>query len=236
MPLSDGWSVPEDIARRWNRAGARLAILVNPHAPSGRLTLVDKLAAIARAFDGVLVIDEAYVDFVDPAIAHDTVNLVRECDNVLLLRTMSKGYSLAGLRLGYGIGSPSLVAPMVLKTKDSYNVDVVVQRLGEAALRHQEEAAASWEFVRAERRRMARELSARGLACAPSQANFLLATMTSRPSGAARRLLQRLADEEVFVRWFDQERLRDSLRISIGTAEENDALLAALDRLLPRVS
>ncbi|WP_404286857.1 pyridoxal phosphate-dependent aminotransferase [Microvirga sp. RSM25] len=231
VPLADDWSVPADIARRWNRAGARLAILVNPHAPSGRLTSVGELAAIARAFEGVLVIDEAYVDFVDPGMAHDGIALVRECDNVLLLRTMSKGYSLAGLRLGYGIGSPGLVAPMVSKTKDSYNVDVVAQRVGEAALRQRGEAAVSWEFVRAERSRMARELSARGFACAPSQANFLLATMTSRPSGTAPRLLRGLADAGIFVRWFDQDRLRDSLRITIGTTAENDALLAALVRV-----
>ncbi|QRM31434.1 histidinol-phosphate transaminase [Microvirga sp. VF16] len=232
VPLDDDWSVPGDIARRWNRAGARLAILVNPHAPSGWLTSVADLAEVARAFRGVLVVDEAYVDFVDPAAGHDTIRLVRECGNVLLLRTMSKGYSLAGLRLGYGIGSPGLVTPMVSKTKDSYNVDVVAQRVGEAALRHQGEAAASWAFVRAERNRMARELTARGFTCAPSQANFLLATMTARRFGTAPRLLRELAAEGIFVRRFDQDRLRDSLRISIGTTAENDALLRALDRLL----
>jgi histidinol-phosphate aminotransferase len=236
VPLADDWSVPADIARQWNRAGARLAILVNPHAPSGRLTAAQELAEVARTFKGVLLIDEAYIDFVDPGIAHDTIALVREVDNVLLLRTMSKGYSLAGLRLGYGIGSPGLVSPMLSKTKDSYNVDVVAQRVGETALRHNWEAAARWAFVREERSRMARELSVRGLICAPSQANFLLATMTSRPPGTARRLLRELADEGIFVRWFDQERLRDSLRISLGRAAENDALLAAFDRLLPQPS
>jgi histidinol-phosphate aminotransferase len=66
VPLEDDWSMPEDIARRWTEAGARLGILVNPHAPSGRLAAADEVAAIARAFEGVLVIDEAYVDFVDP--------------------------------------------------------------------------------------------------------------------------------------------------------------------------
>jgi histidinol-phosphate aminotransferase len=108
---------------------------------------------------------------------------------------MSKDYSLAGLRLGYGIGSPGLVAPMLSKTKDSHNVDAVAQRVGEAALRHQVEAAAIWNFVRGERERMAWELSARGFACASSQANFLLARMTSQIAGTARRLLQRFADE-----------------------------------------
>ncbi len=116
VPLNDDWSLPPTTADRWKKAGAKLAILVNPHAPSGRLTLAQELAGVARAFRGVLVIDEAYIDFVDPAMRHDTIHLVRECDNVLLLRTMSRGYSLAGPRVGYGIGTPGLVAPMVSKT------------------------------------------------------------------------------------------------------------------------
>jgi histidinol-phosphate aminotransferase len=145
---------------------------------------------------------------------------------------MSKGYSLAGLRLGYGIGPPHLIAPMLSKTKDSYNVDVVSQKVGEAALRHQAEAATSWAIVRAERIRLARELSARGFVCAPSQANFLLATVTPWNLGRAERLLGGLAAEGIYVRWFDQKRLRDSLRISIGTAVESDILLSALDHLL----
>ncbi|KLK90612.1 histidinol phosphatase [Microvirga vignae] len=231
VPLHADWSAPADIPRRWNKARAKLAILVNPHAPSGRLTSVDELAAIARAFKGVLVIDEAYVDFVDPEISHNTIGLVSEFDNVLLLRTMSKGYSLAGLRLGYGIGSPGLIAPMLSKTKDSYNVDAVAQKLGEAALRHRAEAVRTWEYVRAERSRMVRELSARGFACAPSQANFLLATVPGS-SGTAEGLLRRLAGEGIFVRWFNQDRLRDSLRISIGTQDENSALLTAVDGLM----
>ncbi len=110
-------------------------------------------------------------------------------------------------------------------------MDVVAQRVGEAALHHQAAAAASWEFVRTERSRMVRELTARGFTCAPSEANFLLATVTGKPSETAPRLLRELANDGIFVRWFDQDRLRDSLRISIGTTAENDALLAALDRL-----
>jgi histidinol-phosphate aminotransferase len=230
VSLSADWSAPADTARRWNKAGAKLAMLVNPHAPSGRLASLGELAEVAQVFKGVLVIDEAYVDFVDPTIAHDTIHLVREYDNVLLLRTMSKGYSLAGLRLAYGVGSPGLIAPMLSKTKDSYNVDAVAQKVGEAALRQRQEAAASWAFVREERLRLAAELMTRGFICVPSQANFLLVTVPGL-SGTAERLLRRLAGEGIFVRWFDQDRLRNNLRISIGTKNENNALLAALDRL-----
>lgn len=226
VDLADDWSIPGDIAARWNAAGARLAMLVNPHAPSGRLAAPAEIAAIAQAFDGVLLLDEAYVDFIDPARGYDSIPLVRELPNVLLLRTMSKGYSLAGLRFAYGVGAPALVAPMLTKSKDSYNVDAVSQALATAALRHRDEAAKTWAAVRAERDRVQAALAARGFAAPASETNFLLASV---PGGDARALYRTLAEAGIYVRWFDQDRLRDKLRISIGTPQENDALLAALD-------
>jgi len=228
VPLADDWSLPVGIAERWNEAGARLAMLVNPHAPSGRLSPPAEIFEIARAFRGVLLLDEAYVDFIDPARGYDSIPLVRELPNVLLLRTMSKGYSLAGLRFAYGIGAPALVAPMLTKSKDSYNVDAVAQTLATASLRHRDEAAKTWEAVRVERDRVRAALAQRGFAAPESETNFLLASV---PGGDGRAVYRALADAGIFVRWFDQDRLRDRLRISIGTPEENDALLAALDAM-----
>lgn len=228
VPLADDWSIPDGIADRWNAAGARLAMLVNPHAPSGRLTPAAEIAAIARAFNGVLLLDEAYVDFIDPARGYDSIPLVRDLPNVLLLRTMSKGYSLAGLRYAYGIGAPDLVAPMLTKSKDSYNVDAVAQVLATASLKHRDEAARTWAAVRGERERLRAALAERGFDAPPSETNFLLAAV---PGGDARAVYRALADSGIYVRWFDQDRLRDKLRISIGTPEENDALLAALDAI-----
>ncbi|WP_215908778.1 pyridoxal phosphate-dependent aminotransferase [Phreatobacter stygius] len=230
-PLADDWSLASGSAAVWNAAGARLAILVNPHAPSGRLSSAAELAAVAAAFRGVLLIDEAYVDFVDPARGHDTLALIRDLPNVLLLRTMSKGYSLAGLRFAYGIGAAPLIAPMLTKTKDSYNVDAISQRLAETALRHHGHAAEGWATIRAERARLARELGARGFDCAASETNFLLATAAHETAGGAEALYRGLAARGIFVRWFDQDRLRHRLRITIGTPDENDALLAAVDAL-----
>lgn len=228
VPLADDWSVPADLARRWNDAGIRLAMLVNPHVPSGRLAPVAEIAEIAKAFKGVLLLDEAYVDFIDPDRGYDSTPLVRDLPNVLLLRTMSKGYSLAGLRFAYGLGSPTLIQPMLTKTKDSYNVDAVAQALATASLRHRDEAAKTWQAVRSERTRMTEALTTRGYACPPSQTNFLLADV---PGGNAPSVYRTLAEDGIYVRWFDQDRLRDKLRISIGTPQENDALLAALDRI-----
>jgi histidinol-phosphate aminotransferase len=227
VPLNADWSLPRDYAAKLNAADCKLAFIVNPHAPSGTLTKVEDLARIATEFKGVLLIDEAYIDFVDPELNHRAVPLVNEFDNVLLLRTLSKGYSLAGLRFGYGIGSAGIIDPMLGKTKDSYNTDAVSQKLAAAAIASRADAAKTWQAVRSERTRVVRELAAMGLPCPPSQSNFVLAHHAD-----ARGLYESLKARRIYVRYFDQDPLRDRLRITIGTPAQNDALLGALRSLL----
>lgn len=238
--LQDDWSMPADFAAQLNACGAKLAFIVNPHAPSGLLTPVAQLQEIAANFNGVLVIDEAYVDFIEPGQHYDAVPLIKRFDNVLILRTMSKGYSLAGLRFAYGIGASSLTSPMLHKTRDSYNTDMISQILAAAALRDRATAALSWDKVRAERTRVVAALSTLGFECAPSQSNFLLATV---PQGdtryenselMAREFYQRLKDDGILIRYFDQPRLHDKLRITIGTFEENQKLLHFLASYLSK--
>ena len=234
IDLQDDWQMGPNYADALNTSGAKLAFIVNPHAPSGLLTPVRQLRQIAQKFSGVLVIDEAYVDFVDPEHNYDAVSLVREFDNVLILRTMSKGYSLAGLRFAYGIASEKLIAPMLYKTRDSYNTDFISQALATAALADRAEAAQSWRKVREERVRVEQALNSLGITCAPSQSNFLLAQLPDsdkRYESAeilARECYQRLKDDGILVRYFDMPRLRDKLRITIGTAQENSRLLQQL--------
>ncbi len=227
VPREDDWSLPGDFAERMNVAGVPLVFVVNPHAPSGRLAGVDQLAGIADQLNGVLVVDEAYVDFVDPDLGYDGVELVRQHENVILLRTLSKGYSLAGLRFGYGIASEGLIEPL-LKTKDSYNTDAIAQRLARAALEHRDEAAATWRKVRDERARVAAALAEIGFEVPVSQSNFVLATVPAGFAGGARSVYESLKRGRIFVRYFEQDRLRDKLRITIGTPEQNNALLDAL--------
>jgi histidinol-phosphate aminotransferase len=197
------------------------------------LLTVEVLDAIAASIEGVLLVDEAYVDFVDPSRRHDAVSLVRRHDNVLLLRTLSKGYSLAGLRLGYGIGASSLIAPMLEKTRDSYNVDAVAQRLAKAAILDRAYAASTWERVRSERERTRAELIALGFAVPPSESNFVLATAPSNGPTAA-TLHDALETRGILVRYFAATRLDDKLRITIGTRAQNDRLLERLTDLLRR--
>ena len=229
-PFANGWDLPADFGARMNAAGAQLVCVVNPHAPSGALFDVDRMRSLAAELDGVLLIDEAYVDFVDPDLGHDCTPLVREFDNVLLLRTLSKGYSLAGLRCGYGIGSAGLIEPMLTKTRDSYNIDAIAQRLAEAALGDRAYAQDTWRRVRMERSRLAAALAELGFSTPPSHSNFLLARVPTGQDGSA--LMQALRARHILVRWFDSDGLRDCLRITVGTPAENDTLLAALGELV----
>ena len=232
VDLNDHWEMPENFAELMNEADVPLTFIVNPHAPTGRLESVERLSRIAEALDGVLLVDEAYVDFVDPELGFDTTELVRRHDNVLILRTLSKGYSLAGLRFGYGLGAESLIDPMQAKAKDSYNKDIVGQRLATAALGARSEAAESWAKVRAERVRVSEALAGFGIESLPSQTNFLLAQVPEDLAGGAAAIYQALKAREIFIRYFDMDRLRDKLRITIGTPEENDALLDALREIV----
>lgn len=232
LPLGDDWELPEDAAERLNAAAAKLTCLVNPHAPSGHLTDASRLEDVARALDGVLLVDEAYVDFTDPALGYDLTPRVRAQPNLLLLRTFSKGYSLAGLRLGYLLGHEALIRPMLEKTRDSYNVDAISQALGEAALGDRDYAADTWRRVREARRGLRDGLGQLGLPCPDSQSNFVLAQVPATARRTARELYLALKRRGILVRHFDAPRLADRLRVSVGTPEQNQRLIAALGELL----
>lgn len=223
VPLDADWKPPADLAQRLNAAGARLTCLVNPHAPSGVLLDGETIARIATELDGVLLVDEAYVDFADPARQHDLAPLIRRHDNLLLLRTLSKGYSLAGLRVGFLIGDAGLVEPIRVKTRDSFNVGTLAQSIAIAALSDPDHANRSWRSIRSERKRLADALRAQGWVVPESQANFVLARK-SRAAEAYRSLRAR----GIYVRYFDQPRLADCLRITVGRDDENDKLLGAI--------
>lgn len=225
------YSAPQEFADTLNAQGVQLTLLVNPHAPSGALTSVSSLVALAKQLKGVLLVDEAYVDFVDPTLAHNLVPHIKSMPNLLLLRTLSKGYSLAGLRYGYGLGHVDLIAPMLQKTRDSYNVDAIAQRLAVAALQDQTYAQDTWQRVRAERARMTTALRDLGFTVPASQSNFLLATVSPLMPSAS-MLRDELERRGLLVRYFNAPGLTDKLRITIGAPAENDRLLTALSTCL----
>jgi histidinol-phosphate aminotransferase len=205
-------------------AAGRVTYLCNPNSPSGTFFPPDRVAELARKVRGVLVVDEAYVDFADT----NCMSLVKDLPNVLVLRTLSKGYSLAGLRFGYGVAQPHLIEGL-MKVKDSYNVDAISIPAAAAAIRDQACARQNWQRVRQERQRLTVELTTMGFDVLPSQSNFVLATIAKPP---AEHLYQSLKARKILIRYFNQPRLKDSLRITVGTPEQNDTLLAALHELI----
>jgi len=221
--LDQAFELPANAAEL--AAGASLLILCRPNAPTGNAFALDTMHRVCRTFPGVVWIDEAYVDFADD----HCVDFVRQYPNVVVSRTVSKSYSLAGLRLGIAFAQPDLIAEMT-KVKDSYNVDMLTQTLGRAALEDRESMLANVQRIRATRERVCAELRTLGFTIPPSRTNFVLA----RPPAvlAAATLFRELRKRGILVRYFDLDRVRDYIRITIGTDEEMAAFLRAVAAVL----
>jgi len=205
-------------------AHGSVTFIASPNSPSGHVVPSDDLRKLASELSGVLVIDEAYVDFAEES----ALNLVQDHENVILIRTLSKGYSLAGLRLGFGVGNPQLLNGL-FKVKDSYNVDAIACKVATAAITDQAYKNACVAKVKASRTRLAKDLKQLGFCVWDSQANFLL---TQPPQGNAEYLYQQLREKKILIRYFKQPGLEDKLRITVGTDEQNQILLQALRDLL----
>lgn len=217
LPWESGWCLPIDALAG---SGADGIYVCNPNAPSGTFVSPLKIAELARNFPRLVLVDEAYADFAED----NCVSLVEQFPNVVVSRTLSKGYSLAGLRFGYAIAQPEVVAQM-MKVKDSYNCDALSILAATAALEDRAYSRGTWENIKAERTRVSAELTQLGWTVLPSQANFLLATV---PSGRGEEMYLGLKEQGILVRYFDLPGLRDKLRITIGHSHDNNALLAAI--------
>lgn len=220
VPFDEEFNLPSRLAT----TGAALTIVCNPNAPTGTFVPIEELASLAGELSGVLLVDEAYADFADD----DAVGLIRDFDNVIILRSMSKGYSLAGIRFGYAVAHKELVAGL-LKVKDSYNVDAVAIALATAAVEDQSYFKENVERVKQDRQELIEQLRALGLAVGDSCTNFVLA---ETKNGSAAAIYEALAQRHIFVRYFETPGLDNKLRISVGTREQNERLLAALREIV----
>ncbi len=221
IPYPPDWRLP--IAELVAARGA-VTFVASPNSPSGHVVPIADLRALAGQIEGILVIDEAYVDFApDSALA-----LVREFANVIVLRTLSKGYSLAGLRLGFGIANPALLAGL-FKVKDSYNIDAIATLVGAAAIRDRDYKNSCADRVKISRTKLAIELTNLGLIVGESHGNFVLATV---PGNRANQIYRSLKERGILVRYFDSPSLDDKLRITIGTESQNQLLIEALATLV----
>lgn len=226
--LSSEWQLSTKCAHDWHANHVKLATLVNPHAPSGTYFREDSIRTLLDHYSGILLLDEAYVDFVEPTVAFDSTKLLSEFPNLLILRTFSKGYSLAGLRVGYLLGVTELLDPILNKTRDSYNVDVLAQQVAECAFKDQNTHLQNARRVRSERNRVistAREL---GYRVPDSETNFVLIEHPTNQS--MEKLVRCLREHKILVRYFNTPRLRHCMRVTIGTATQNDVFLETLSK------
>ncbi len=220
--FNDDYSLPE----RFRVDDARIVFLPNPNAPSGTLFSRDDIAGLcSRVENGLVVIDEAYADFANVS----AIPLLAKYDNLFVTRTLSKSYSLAGLRVGLGFGHVDLIRQMD-KVRDFYDVDRVAQAGAAAALADQDYFMENVGRICRERARIMNALLPRALHVWPSSANFVLARF-GKPD--ASELFTALRARKILVRHFSAPRLDDCLRISVGTAVEVDGFIAAIEELVP---
>lgn len=221
IPYSENYSLPvEELVA----VDGSVTLIASPNSPSGHLIATNELRKLASKLSGVLVIDEAYIDFTE----ENALDLVKEYENVIIIRTLSKGYSLAGLRLGFGVANPKLLQGL-FKVKDSYNIDAIACAIGTAAITDQAYKNACVAKIKASRTQLATDLKQLGFHVWDSQANFLL---VQPPQTNAEYLYQKLKERGILIRYFKQSKLDDKLRITVGTDEQNQALVEALIYLL----
>ncbi|MFA5042926.1 MAG: histidinol-phosphate transaminase [Kiritimatiellia bacterium] len=212
------WAMPADYR-------ANLFFMTTPNAPTGIQYPKSAIRDFCARFPGIVVLDEAYVDF---AREH-CMDLALSSANVLVLRTLSKSYALAGLRLGYVVGAAPLIEAL-FKIKDSYNVDRIAQAVALAALSDQAHMRALVERIRSTRRKTTAELGRLGFRVFPSESNFL---WVKPPRIPAADLYRRLREQNILVRYFSGPRTHDYLRITIGADEQMQALVSAVQAMTP---
>jgi len=221
IELDDAYQLPESFFG----CRGRMCFLPRPNAPTGVCVPREDVERLCAEFNGLVVIDEAYVDFADD----NCMDFPARHENAIVMRTFSKSFSLAGLRLGLAVANPAIIEEF-LKTKDSYNLNAVTQAVGLAALNDCEHMKRNASRVAATRKRATGALQELGFEVTPSQSNFVLARWDKKPG--ARTIFEKLRNHKIFVRYFDAPRLRDALRITIGTDGEMDALITALRHIV----
>jgi len=201
----------------------RLFFLTTPNAPLGPAFPVEYIEELAHRCTGVLVLDETYADFAES----NALELVRRCDNVVITRSLSKSYALAGMRLGLAIARPELIAALD-KIRDHYNLDRIAQAACVAALKDQPYLKSMCRMICETRAWFSTQLRCIGYDVIPSQGNYVFATP---PDRNGKRVYEELYERKILVRHFSDPLLVYGLRISIGTREEMETTLAALTEI-----
>ena len=215
VPFTPSWGLPAP----WPITGAGVTYVANPNSPSGTSVSLDRIERLTDEAKGLVVVDEAYADFAD----FDALPLARG-GKAIVTRSLSKSYSLAGIRFGFAVASPEIVRQLV-KVKDSYNCDVLSLAAAAAALEDQAYMRSTRAKVLATRGRLGRELAGLGFEVTPSQANFVWARGGERP---VKPIFEELKRRNILVRYMVYDGYGDGLRVSVGTDAEIDRLLEEL--------
>jgi histidinol-phosphate aminotransferase len=231
VPLQPDFSLPEIPTRPAKSPGpaawlpdAALSLVTTPNAPGGRGYATEELDRLCQRTRGVVILDEAYVDFA----RENALSLALKHPHVLVCRTFSKAYSLCFQRIGYAVGHAELVAALD-RIKDSYNVNGLGQVAALATLQHLPYYRRNFRRIVDTRERVRRELTGLGFGVLPSETNFLLVVPPGKP---ASEWQQALRARKLLVRWFSAPSVSQYLRITIGTDAEMDALLRAVRAIL----
>jgi histidinol-phosphate aminotransferase len=202
----------------------KLAFLPNPNSPSGTVLSPERILELAERLPCPLLVDEAYGDFAET----NCLSLVTKCDKIMVSRTLSKSYALAGLRFGFLVAQPKLIEQFV-KVKDSYNVDALSIAGATAAIDDQAWLVDNRAKILATRGRLAEGMRKLGFATVDSQANFV---WNPHPTVPLKPLYERLKEQKVLVRYMDYSGWGDGLRISVGTDDQIDACLSLLGAMI----
>ena len=220
VPFTDGWGLPDP----WPLAGkANLVFLTNPNSPSGTMVEARRIAEWVGQLAAPLILDEAYVDFAD---GHG-LSLIGQ-HPIVVLRTLSKSYGLAGLRFGFAVGDPAIIAELN-KVKDSYNCDALSLAGAQAALEDRDYMRQARSRILATRQRLAASMAKLGFAVTPSQSNFVWCRRADR---SLKDLYEELKRRKILIRYMNYANYGEGLRISVGSDSEIDRLLEELGRIL----
>jgi len=220
VELDDDFDIPD---AAFEKKG-KIFFVANPNSPTGKPVPIEVFKRLCESFPGIVVADEAYADFGESSC----LDLLGDCPNLMILRTFSKSFSLASIRVGFALAGEDVIADL-MKTKDSYNVNLLSQVAAEAALGDLEYMRANVEKIKKARERLTDGLRRLGFDVYPSESNFVLARP---PDGAAREVQEQLRTRKILVRYFPIRRLDDRLRITVGTDDEVNALIGALGDFL----
>jgi histidinol-phosphate aminotransferase len=228
LSFTADWKLPSPWPIRpspWPIRHADLMFLANPNSPSGTMVSLSEIDILLANIDGPLIVDEAYADFAED----NALDLLkRGAKDIVITRSFSKSYSLAGIRFGFAVGDPALVRQLY-KVKDSYNCDALSLVAAAAAIEDQEYFHAIRARILVTRSRMEKALADLGFIVCPSQANFVWCQRSDRP---VKLIYEELKNRNILVRYMNYEGYGDGLRITVGTDEEIDRLLAELTAIL----